>query len=173
MARSVFNFESEDRVESPERLNEYIRVASPGVWVMVSALVLVLVAFLVWGFTGRIPETITLKGVVDKTMNYHMDVFIDASRYSGQSLVDKEISFSLPCGETGHGKIVNAGKTPYSKEELAKLLESDFLANSLLYADYSYVLDVDPMEDLSDHDLEIGEVTIITKEVPPISFLLQ
>ena len=102
-----------------------------------------------------------------------MDVFIDASRYSGQSLVDKEISFSLPCGETGHGKIVDAGKTPYSKEELAKLLESDFLANSLLYADYSYVLDVDPMEDLSDHDLEIGEVTIITKEVPPISFLLQ
>ena len=68
MARSVFNFESEDRVESPERLNEYIRVASPGVWVMVSALVLVLVAFLVWGFTGRIPETSTLKGVVDTTM---------------------------------------------------------------------------------------------------------
>ena len=62
MARSVFDFENEDRVESPERLNEYIRVAGPGTWVMISALVLVLVAFVLWGFIGTIPETVTVQG---------------------------------------------------------------------------------------------------------------
>lgn len=171
MARSVFNFESEDRVESPERLNEYIRVANPGVWVLVSALVLVLVAFVAWGFIGRIPETVTLKGVVDETLNYHIDVLVDPSQYSAKSLVGKEVVFTFPSGIRGRGKVVNATSTPFSREEMSAMLESDFLTSSLVTSDYSNVLDVEPDADLSEHGLEIGQVTIITNEVPPITFL--
>ena len=78
MPRSVFDFESEDRVESPERVNEYIRVVSPGTWVMVSGLFLVLVAFIVWGFTGTIPQTEVFKCVVDETTGYGLDVVVNA-----------------------------------------------------------------------------------------------
>ena len=173
MPRSVFDFENEDRVESPERLNEYIRVAKPGTWAMVSGLVLVLVAFIAWGFIGTIPKSVTLKGVVDESTNYSLDVVVDASQFSGKSLVGKEATYRLPCGAAGKAKVTKATETPMSREEMANVLESDFLASSLVDSDYSYILLVQPEEDLSDHGLEIGQVTIITDEVRPVSFLLR
>ena len=173
MPRSVFDFENEDRVESPERLNEYIRVAKPGTWVMVSGLLLVLVAFIAWGFIGTIPKSVTLKGVVDESTNYSLDVVVDASQFSGKSLVGKEATYRLPSGATGKAKVTKATETPMSREEMTNVLESDFLASSLVDSDYSYVLLVQPEENLSDHGLEIGQVTVITDEVQPVSFLLR
>ena len=172
MRRSVFDFENEDRVESPERLNEYIRVANPGTWVMVSALLLVLAAFIAWGLIGTIPRSVTLKGVVDKSTGYSLDVVVDASQFTGESLVGKEATYYLPSGSAGKGKIVRATDTPLSREEMAGVLESDFLASSLVYSDYSYILLLEPEEDLTEHGLEIGQVTIIVDEVRPVSFLL-
>ena len=172
MRRSVFDFENEDRVESPERLNEYIRVANPGTWVMVSALLLVLAAFIAWGLIGTIPRSVTLKGVVDKSTGYSLDVVVDASQFTGESLVGKEATYYLPSGAAGKGKIVRATDTPLSREEMAGVLESDFLASSLVYSDYSYILLLEPEEDLTEHGLEIGQVTIIVDEVRPVSFLL-
>lgn len=173
MPRSVFDFENEDRVESPERLNEYIRVAKPGTWAMVSGLVLVLVAFIAWGFIGTIPKSVTLKGVVDESTNYSLDVVVDASQFSGKSLVGKEATYRLPSGAVGKAKVTKTTETPMSREEMADVLESDFLASSLVVSDYSYILLVQPEEDLSDHGLEIGQVTVITDEVRPVSFLLR
>ena len=173
MPRSVFDFENEDRVESPERLNEYIRVAKPGTWVMVSGLLLVLVAFIAWGFIGTIPISVTLKGVVDESSNYSLDVVVDASQFSGKSLVGKEATYWLPSGAAGKAKVTKATETPLSREEMADVLQSDFLASSLVDSDYSYILLVQPEEDLSDHGLEIGQVTVITDEVRPVSFLLR
>lgn len=173
MPRSVFDFENEDRVESPERLNEYIRVANPGTWAMVSGLVLVLVAFIAWGFIGTIPKSVTLKGVVDESTNYSLDVVVDATQFSGKSLVGKEATYLLPSGAAGKAKVTKATETPLSREEMADVLESDFLASSLVDSDYSYILLVQPEEDLSDHGLEIGQVTVITDEVQPVSFLLR
>ena len=172
MRRSVFDFENEDRVESPERLNEYIRVANPGTWVMVSALLLVLAAFIAWGLIGTIPRSVTLKGVVDKSTGYSLDVVVDASQFTGESLVGKEATYYLPSGAAGKGKIVRTTDTPLSREEMAGVLESDFLASSLVYSDYSYILLLEPEEDLTEHGLEIGQVTIIVDEVRPVSFLL-
>ena len=172
MQRSVFDFENEDRVESPERLNEYIRVANPGTWVMVSGLVLVLVAFIAWGFIGTIPKSVTFKGVVDESTNYCLDIVVDASQFSGKNLVGKEAAYKLPSGATGRAKVIRTTETPLSREEMAGVLEDDFLSSSLVNSDYSYILLVEPEEDLSEHGLEIGQVTVITEEVRPISFLL-
>ncbi len=172
MARSIFRFESPERVESPDRINEYIHVARPGVWVLTAALILVLAAFVFWGITGRIPDTVTYKGVVWSEAGCHIRVAIDASQYSN-TLVGKEASFRLPDGTQGNGHIDSASLTPYSREELQAILQSDFLVSSLVSADYSYIVDVAPTIDLHRYNLEVAEVTIITKELPPISYLLR
>lgn len=172
MHRSVFDFENEDRVESPERLNEYLRVATPGMWVMVFGLLLIVVAFAAWGFFGTIPESITLKCVVDESTGNGLDVVIDASQISGSSLIGKEANYKLPSGVNGKAKVIQTTEVPLSKEEMAEVLESDFLSNSLVSSDYSYILLIEPEDDLTGHALEIGQVTIITDEVSPISFLL-
>ncbi len=42
------------RVQSPEALNDYIRVTSPSVWLVLAALVLLLVGMLVWSVFGTV-----------------------------------------------------------------------------------------------------------------------
>ena len=172
MAKSIFNFESEDRVESPERLNEYIRVASPGVWVMVSALALVLAAFITWGVIGKIPVTLSVQGIVDPQRDCHIDLLVDASLYHGENLLGKEAAFTLLRGMSGRGKVIEVSPTPLSRKELHDLLVDDFLVDTLVTADYFYILDVEPDVSLSDYALEIGQATLILDEVSPIVFLM-
>ena len=51
---SVFREKSINRVSSPESLNDYIRVTSPSVWIVLLALVVLLAGMLAWSFFGRI-----------------------------------------------------------------------------------------------------------------------
>lgn len=39
-----------NRVKSPEDLNDYIRVANPGVWLVLVAVVILLAGVCIWGF---------------------------------------------------------------------------------------------------------------------------
>lgn len=50
----VFRKKSIERVSSPEALNDYIRVTTPSVWIVLIALVLLLVGMLAWSVLGRI-----------------------------------------------------------------------------------------------------------------------
>ena len=59
--KSIFRQESLDRVESPEQLDQYIRVSTPSAWIMVSALLIASASLLIWSFTGSLPQTITVK----------------------------------------------------------------------------------------------------------------
>lgn len=64
------------RKTSGDGLDDYIRVSSPGLLVIVGAMSLVLVATVVWGFIGRIPVTITMpdhttfKGNIESVFPY-------------------------------------------------------------------------------------------------------
>mgnify|MGYP007122110349 CR=1 FL=1 len=40
---SIFRKKSLDRIESPEQLNDYIRVTSPGIWIFLAAAIVLLV----------------------------------------------------------------------------------------------------------------------------------
>ncbi len=51
---SIFRQKSLDRVSSPEQLNDYIRVTTPSVWLVLLALVLLLVGMLAWSVFGRV-----------------------------------------------------------------------------------------------------------------------
>ena len=42
MNQPLFRKKSVDKVSSPEQLNEYIRVANPGVWMVLAAIVILL-----------------------------------------------------------------------------------------------------------------------------------
>lgn len=51
---SIFREKSMERISSPEDLNDYVRVASPGVWLVLAAIVVLLAGFVVWGVYGNI-----------------------------------------------------------------------------------------------------------------------
>ena len=47
--KSVFREKSLDRIQSPEQLNDYLRVTNPTVWVLLAAVIVLLAGVLVWG----------------------------------------------------------------------------------------------------------------------------
>ena len=47
----------QDRVSSPEQLNDYIRVTTPSVWLVLAVLVLLLVGILAWSVLGKVEGT--------------------------------------------------------------------------------------------------------------------
>ena len=58
MDNKLFRSASLDRVNSPEQLNEYIRVTRPSVWIVLGAVVLLLVGVVIWGVLGTIETTV-------------------------------------------------------------------------------------------------------------------
>ena len=63
--KSIFREKSLTKVSSPEQLNDYIRVSTPAVWLVLSAIVLLLIAVTLWGFLGRL-ESPTESGAVEQ-----------------------------------------------------------------------------------------------------------
>ena len=56
--KSIFRKETLDRISSPEQLSDYLRVTTPGLWVIIAAVIAMLVGFFVWMSVGIIETTV-------------------------------------------------------------------------------------------------------------------
>ena len=65
MNEQLFRKKSIDRVSSPEQLDAYIRVANPGVWLVLIAIAVLLVGVCVWGILGRLDTTVNAVAVCE------------------------------------------------------------------------------------------------------------
>ncbi len=63
MDKQLFRKESIERVSSPEQLNDYVRVSNPGVWMVLTAVVVLLVGVCVWGIFGKLTTTVKAAAV--------------------------------------------------------------------------------------------------------------
>ena len=55
--QSLFREKSIERIESPEKLNDYLKVTSPGVWLVLITVIVILAGVCIWGVFGRIQAT--------------------------------------------------------------------------------------------------------------------
>ena len=53
----LFRKKSVERIHSPEELSDYIRVATPSVWLVLLAIILLLVGMLAWSIFGTVEGT--------------------------------------------------------------------------------------------------------------------
>ena len=56
--KSIFRKETLERISSPEQLTDYLRVTSPGIWVVLAAIVVLLVGFFIWMSVGVLETTV-------------------------------------------------------------------------------------------------------------------
>ena len=54
---SMFREKNLERLESPEKLNDYLRVTSPGVWLVLATVIVLLIGVCIWGVFGTIQAT--------------------------------------------------------------------------------------------------------------------
>ena len=50
----IFRQKSIDKVSSPEKLDEYIKVTTPGVWLALAAMIILLTGAIIWGTMGEL-----------------------------------------------------------------------------------------------------------------------
>ena len=155
MANSIFREKSLERVSSPEQLNEYIRVTTPGIWLTLSAVIVLLVGFAVWGVVGSL-ETKLDTVVVSQdgtTACYVKEAEIDG---------------------VGQGNVVRLGNKEYTVEEVAAepiAVDDSFSEYALRVGGFSEGEWVYPLT-LSDTLPDgVYEASIVTERVSPVSFL--
>ncbi len=61
---SVFRKSALDKLSSPEQLDKLIKMTSPRSWMVLAFFVLIILATLLWSFTGSIPKKIQAQGIM-------------------------------------------------------------------------------------------------------------
>ena len=181
--------------KSNDRIDEYLRVGSPGVFILIGALILVMIAFIVWGLTGKLPVTKTAKGFVwtlseeeletlseedrkmygedgEKTMVF---VLYDSSQYTFKQFNEKTAVIKTADGYTFECKDMVMTDIPLSRAEIEPLIsdKSDWLVERIVEGDYNYVAIYYADKELREHMYETVDVSVIVEEIPPIKFLLR
>lgn len=115
----LFRKESMERVNSPERLNDYIRVSNPSVWMVLSAVIVLLAGVCVWGIFGHLDTTLdTVGACLDGTVTCYISeadisdvtegtpVSINGDTYS----VAEVAAFSVKFGDAELSELLSASE---------------------------------------------------------------
>lgn len=155
MANSIFREKSLERVSSPEQLNEYIRVTNPGIWLTISAVIILLAGFIVWGVVGSLETKLDTVAVSEDgtTACYVKEAEIE---------------------DVARGDVVRLGNKDYTVKEIADepiAVDDSFTEYALRVGEFSKGEWVYPLT-LSDTLPDgVYEASIVTEQVSPVSFL--
>lgn len=153
----LFREKSIERISSPEKLNDYIKVANPGVWLTLIAITILLIGFFVWACTAKLQTSV--KAVVDVSRGV-------TTCYVSEENVDN--------GLVKEGMNVTCSGNDY----VIKQINGDSFEASAVLTDYAiHLADFKSGEWVRavsiDSDMPDGtyEATIVVDEISPISFL--
>lgn len=156
MEQSIFRKSSLDRVSSPEQLNDYIKVTTPGVWMTLTAVIVLLVGVCVWGVLGRLDTKIAAPLEVE----------------SGEALVYLPADRAAQMGSEAFvdidGEEYLLGKPVGNPVRLTEAAHADLLFRDGLQAG-SWAQPYRVQADLPDG---VYQVEVILERIAPMSFVL-
>lgn len=68
MAEQVYREKSLEKISSPDQLDDYLKVSTPGLWVILIAVVALLAGILVWANMAHLETKIETLGTVENQM---------------------------------------------------------------------------------------------------------
>ena len=156
MDKQLFKKSNIDRVSSPEQLHDYVRVANPGIWMVISVIVILLAGVVVWGFIGKIDTTITSAIVTDNEK---------AVMYISESDVEKlQIGMTVRSDDKEY-KITDIAKEP--KKVDGSITDYAVHASGLTEGEWVYEVRID-----GEHSNGVEKADIVIESISPISFIL-
>jgi hypothetical protein len=63
-SESIFRKKTLERISSPEQLTDYLRITNPGIWVILTAVILLLGGLFAWAMIGTLETTAEVRVVV-------------------------------------------------------------------------------------------------------------
>lgn len=156
MNEQLFRKKSIDRVSSPEQLDAYLRVANPGVWMVLAAIVVLLVGVCVWGILGHLDTTVNAVAVCE---NGTVTLYVKDE--DGKSV---QAGMEVQIGETTCA-VVSISLMP--KNASAELSDYARHLGSFAAEDWVYAVQTDAL--LPDG---VYSAKIIVQSVSPMSFVV-
>ncbi|MGN0812263.1 MAG: hypothetical protein ACI4MQ_01980 [Candidatus Coproplasma sp.] len=146
MNDKLFRKKSVDRMSSPEDLSDYVKVTSPGIWMVLAAIVILLVGFCVWGFFGKLETKLNVVAVCEngETVCYvkeedissvkeKLTVRINDKDYTVTSVATRPVAVSEEFSEYAlHVGELKMGEWVYVVRLNAQLAEGDYRAQIIL-----------------------------------------
>lgn len=196
MDNNLFRKSSLEKFSSPEQLNDYIKVANPSTFIIITALVLVLICSLIWGITGSIANTFNLTGLIispnkDNSQNGNAVFYIPMEQADNikENMKVQVSPRNMPREEYGYmyGTIKYIEDIPvYSQDEMNTYNNMPWVIKDILPQDYSkkayiefeYNLDNElkwsnnKVQSLNlSMDNNICDLSIIVNEMKPVDLL--
>ncbi|HML48083.1 MAG TPA: hypothetical protein PKE04_15180 [Clostridia bacterium] len=157
MENGLFRKRSLERIASPEQLTGYIRVTSPNVWIVLTAIAVLLIAVLIWSVFGALTDTLQVQVLVS-----------DGAVCYVNGDIAQRLSAGMPVrlGEAD-GILREVAARPLSSSELREALPDDYTFSLLSAGVWSYavILDVSGLPD------GLYEAQITLESIRPIVFL--
>jgi hypothetical protein len=167
MADTRQETQEQERVISPEALDAYVRVTKPGISLMTAALFVFVAALFLWGFTGTLPQTLTVNGTPGESGG--VLCYIEAAKLD-RDITGCPAKIRAPGGETVDATVTRVSDYPLSGAEIAAAQPNDWLADMLAVDGYAY--EVTLTADKPGYEAAgIVSATLITAETTPISLL--
>ena len=156
MNKQLFKKSNLDRISSPEQLRDYVRVANPGIWMVISAIVILLAGVVVWGFIGKIDTTMPAAIVTDggKTVIY-----------VGESDAEKLAIGMTVRSEEKEYTITGIAKEPIKVD--GSFSDYAIHASGLTVGEWVYAVSID-----GEHSDGVQKADIVIESISPISFIL-
>ena len=156
MNKHLFKKSNIDRVSSPEQLKDYVKVANPGVWMVISAIAILLAGVIVWGFIGRIDTTMASAIVTDGG---------ESVMYIGETDA-KKLEVGMTVRSEGKEYTVTAiSNTPIKAD--SSLSDYAIYASGLTEGEWVYEVKID-----GEHSNGVQKAEIVIESISPISFIL-
>lgn len=161
MEKRLYREKSMDRVSSPEQLDGYIRVVTPGIWLVLGAVLVLLVSVFFWVVTGTVEVTVEVRGYSDGSSVY---CYLDEDEISA-------VSEGMKAYITNdNGNVTFVSENPESYRDIAEFLGDEGMAHALhvVEGDWKYKVVI------STENAQKGRrnVTIVTERMNPISYLI-
>lgn len=84
----LFREKSLEAVESPESLNDYLRVTSPGVWLVMASVIVLLVGGILWGIFGHIRTTANFAVAVTQEKSVCYVTYGEIDKVMGRGVIN-------------------------------------------------------------------------------------
>ena len=154
----LFREKSLEAIESPESLNDYLRVTSPGVWLALAAVIALLVGGILWGIFGRIETRLPVAVVSDGARSVCLTPYSQLEKVmaTGEVTVEGQ-TLSFDRAADCETVIISETTSPYVR-----------LAGRLDIGDVAVEI---PLTASLDTGVYSGSVT--TESLKPMSLLLQ
>ena len=156
--KKLFRERSLESVESPESLNDYLRVTSPGVWLVLAAVIAILTGAVLWSIFGRIETSVDVAVVSDGSSCTALIPY-DSIRSLGDdaAVAIDGVSYALLPGADSEVLVISEDLNPYIR-----------VAGRLEVGDVTVAVSADAS--LSEG---VYTGTIVTERLRPMSLLLQ